>query len=406
MTASIGGPQGPKALLDSVLSAVQRGDVDTLRELKQAFLSIDENVRKCMDPSGNTIAHLALGKDVSTLRFVAEELKADINAVNLLGRTPLHEAVRSNFLSCCEYLLENKARDDVSSTTLSTPFHTAASCGSVECLELLLKFSEDPKMKVNEADKNKCTALHKCAYDGDVRVSQWLLQHGAIVDAKDVHDTTPLLVAVKMGREDIVDLLLKHNADPNQKDSHGNRAVHYCASRCLPKILKRLVKAGAQVTVQNDEFNNPLHLAAINQRADSNEWENLVVDLVRYGCDLKQENASAKVAEAYVGRSLKPLFTHDEVRRRQEAEVLRQREQAEKKQVDAETRAQLIAERRAQLLAKEQRLKEEEERKHREADDRHRAEDDARTRVEELLEAKRAEEEEAKRAKAKAAKGK
>lgn len=403
---SIGGSQGPKALLDSVLSAVERGDIHTLKELKGPFLSIPENVPKCTDTAGNSIVHMALGKDAGTLRFVVEELGADINATNLLGRTPLHEAVRNNFLSCCEFLLEMKADQMVSSTTLSTAFHTAAACGSVECLELLLRFSDNPKQKVNESDKNKCTALHKCAYDGDVRVSRWLLEHGASVDARDVHETTPLLVAVKMGREDIVKLLIHHGADVNQKDSHGNRSVHYCASRCLPKILKILVQNGAMVNVQNDEFNNPLHLAAIHQRSDSNEWENLVVDLVRCGCDLKQENASLKTPDAYVGRSLKYLFTQEEVKRREESELQKKRSVQEKQLSESEARAQLIAERRAQLLQKEQRSKEEEERKHREAEDRHRAEDDARSRVEELLEAKRHEEEEARRAKAKAAKGK
>jgi ankyrin repeat protein len=403
---TIGGPQGPKALLDRVLAAVTLNDVATLRELKQPFLSIEENVAKCLDSSGNTLVHLSLGKDTATLKFVVEEFGADINVQNLFGRTPLHECVRNNFLTCCAYLLEQGADDSVSSSTLSTPFHTAAACGSLECLELLLKHSKNANQKVNEVDKNKCTALHKCAYDGDLRVTQWLLDHGASVDAKDHHETTPLLVAVKMGREDVVEMLLGKGADFNQRDGKGNRAVHYCASRCLPRILERLVKAGATVAVQNDEFNNPLHLAGLNQRADSNEWEQLVVDLVRYGCDLKQENAAGKIPEALVGRALKPLFSQDEVKRRQEIDAAKSRSQTEKQKSDQELRAQLIAERRAQLQAKELKVKEEEERRHREAEERNRAEDDARTRVEELLEQKRQEEEEAKRAKAKAAKGK
>ena len=403
---TIGGPQGPKALLDRVLDAVSHSDIATLRELKQPFLSVEENVAKCIDTSGNTVVHLALGKDTSTLRFVVEEFGADVNTPNIFGRTPLHECVRNNYLACCEYLLEQGADDSVSSSTLSTPFHTAAACGSLECLELLLKHSKNPSQKVNEMDKNKCTALHKCAYDGDLRISQWLLDHGASVDAKDHHETTPLLVSVKMGREDVVDLLLSKGADYNQRDVKGNRAVHYCASRCLPRILERLVRAGAAVAVQNDEFNNPLHLAALNQRADSNEWEQLVVDLVRFGCDLKQENGAGKIPEALVGRALKPLFSQEEVKRRHEIDLTKQRSQSDKQKSDSELRAQLIAEKRAQMQAKEQRIKEEEERRHREAEERHRAEDDARTRVEEMIEQKRQEEEEAKRAKAKASKGK
>ena len=402
----IGGPQGPKALLDSVLVATRNGDLAALRDLKQAFVSTEENVRKCVDEAGNTLTHLALGKDSATLQFVVDELKADVNATNLLGHSALHEAVRNNYLSCCELLLRRGANQSVSSATLSTPFHTAAACGSVECMKLLVDNSSNKTAAVNEADRNKCTALHKCAYDGDVRVTKWLIDNGAVVDAKDIHDTTPLIVATKMGREDVVSLLLENGANANQKDSHGNRCVHYCASRCLPKILRRLIGAEATVNVQNDEFNNPLHLAAMNQRADSFEWETLVIDLIRNGCDLRQENASGKIPEAYVGRSLKSLFTKDEVRRRQEADKLRERTVAEKKRADDEERLQLVIEARAAQQAKEQRLREEEERRHREAEERHRAEDDARQRVEEAAEQRRIEEEELRKAKAKAAKGK
>jgi hypothetical protein len=293
---------------------------------------------------------------------------------------------------------------NVSSDTLSTPFHTAAACSSVECMELILKHSSNKVAAVNEADRNKSTALHKCAYDGDVGVARWLLSHGAVVDARDIHDTTPLLVETKMGRDDMVALLIAAGANVNQKDSHGNRCVHYCASRCLPKILQRLIAAEATVNVQNDEFNNPLHLAAMNQRADSYEWEDLVVELIRNGCDLRQENASAKIPESYIGRALKSLFTKDEVRRRQEVARVKDRAETEKKREDAEVRAQLVADARAAYAMQEQRLRDEDERRHREAEDRHRAEDDARQRIEEILEQRRIEEEEARRAKAKGAK--
>jgi hypothetical protein len=209
-----------------------------------------------------------------------------------------------------------------------------------------------------------------------------------------------------MGREEMVDLLLKNGANFEQKDSRGNRPIHYTASRCLPRIMKKLVDAGASVSVQNDEYNNPLHLVAMNQRPDSNEWENLLIELIRCGCDLKQENASNKIPEAYVGRSLKHLFSLEEVKRRDAEKHKEQQRIAEIRKSEDELKNQFIAEKRMLITAREQRLKDEEERKHREAEDRHRAEDDARWRVEELLEQKRLEEEEARRAKAKAAKGK
>lgn len=84
-----------------------------------------------MDASGNTIVHLALNKDAGVLRYVLDNLHGEVNAMNIQGRTPLHEAVTRNLTECCELLLVHGANDTVQSSTLSTPFHTAAACGSV-----------------------------------------------------------------------------------------------------------------------------------------------------------------------------------------------------------------------------------------------------------------------------------
>lgn len=325
----IGGPQGPKALLDAVRQAVQEGSLDTLQRLSREFLVINDNVAKCVDDNGNTIAHLALGRNTTTLEYVINELQADVNAPNSQGRTPLHEAVTKNYVECCEVLLASGADDSIQSCTLSTPFHTAAACGSVECMELLLNHSTDPATKVNELDKNRSSALHKCAFDGDVRVSRWLVEHGAAVDARDSQDLTPLLVAVKMGQKDVTEYLLQQKADCNRRDVKGNSPVHFCAVRCDTTILRMLLDAGASPCLQNDDLNNPLHVAALHQRPDSKEWEELISMLLLAGTDPRQENASRKIPADFVGRSLKKLFSKEEVLRRRELESKAQREAEE-----------------------------------------------------------------------------
>lgn len=136
-------------------------------------------------------------------------------------------------------------------------------------MELLLKHSENALAKVNELDKTRSSALHKCAFDGDVRVSEWLVKHGAIVDASDALGLTPLLVAVKMGQCNVVSFLLAHGAHCNRQDGNGNSAAHYCALRNDTAMLSLLLEHGLNVDVQNNELNNPLHLTSLHPRPDS-----------------------------------------------------------------------------------------------------------------------------------------
>lgn len=391
---AIGGPQGPKALLDAVRAAVKAGNIDALNRMAKDFLSIDQNVDKCIDENGNSIVHLALDKRTETLQYVINELNGDVNATNFQGRTPLHEAVTENLVECCEMLLEHGADDAIQSATLSTPFHTAAACGSVECMEVLLRHSEAPEEKVNELDKNRSSALHKCAFDGDVRVSRWLVEHGAEVDARDNMGVTPLLVAVKMGQKDVTKYLLEQKADCNKADLQGNCGVHFCAIRCDPTILKMLLDAGANSQVQNVELNNPLHVAAQHQRPDSKEWEELIAVLLFAGCDPNQENVSRKKATDYVGRGLKKMFSLQEVKRLKEKEM----ELAKEMEQDME---RLILQRTTWRKKVEENVMKrldmeaaEEERLLREREELQQQEDDARMAMEEQEEAKRFLEEE------------
>ncbi|CBZ29007.1 conserved hypothetical protein [Leishmania mexicana MHOM/GT/2001/U1103] len=311
----IGGQQGPKALLDAVQQAVRDGNLETLRRLSKEFLAISDNVEKCRDENGNTIVHLALGKNTTTLEYVIKSLHANVNATNAQGRTPLHEAVTQDYIACCQVLLDHGADDTIQSTTQSTPFHTAAACGSIEGMEVILRHSDNPKGKVNELDRQRSSALHKCAFDGDVRVSRWLVEHGANVDAADSTDATPLLIAVRMGQTEVAEYLLRNGADCNRQDQQGNSGLHFCAVRGDVKVAQLLLAAGANPRLLNEEYDTPLHILARNSRLDSGAWE-MGGLLLMAGCDPLQVNVSNKKPSDYVSRGLKKMFTKEEVEQR------------------------------------------------------------------------------------------
>ncbi len=76
----------------------------------------------------------------------------------------------------------------------------------------LLQHGMDP----NHMNWHYTTLLHHVASDGDIPKARLLLDHGATIDAIDEeYRSTPLGMAARWGRKDMVDFLLERGADPN-----------------------------------------------------------------------------------------------------------------------------------------------------------------------------------------------
>jgi ankyrin repeat protein len=77
---------------------------------------------------------------------------------------------------------------------------------------LLLKHGMDP----DHMNWHYTTLLHHCAADGDIPKVRLLLDYGATLDAIDEeYRSTPLGMAARWGRKDMVQLLLERGADPD-----------------------------------------------------------------------------------------------------------------------------------------------------------------------------------------------
>jgi len=106
----------------------------------------------------------------------------------------------------CEFLLANKADIDAKESNGRTPLHFAAAFGLNDVLEVLLK----NKANVNAKDDSGFTPLHLAAYVGQLDAASLLLKGGAEVNAKNEAGETPLHLAVSRGHDDVAELLRKH----------------------------------------------------------------------------------------------------------------------------------------------------------------------------------------------------
>ncbi|XP_046582993.1 uncharacterized protein LOC124290327 [Haliotis rubra] len=116
------------------------------------------------------------------------------------------------------------------------------------------------------------------ACNGNPAVVSYLLKKGASVNqASNVTGDTPLHIAAAIwGSTECVDLLLKAGADVNVQNNTGDTPLHVPTGWGCPDCVDVLLKAGADVNVQNNTGDTPLN------RAAAQDWESTEMIQVTY----------------------------------------------------------------------------------------------------------------------------
>jgi len=174
--------------------------------------AVDLNTR---DINNRTPLHLAVrGGKKLTVDALLKTGKVEINAKDTWGLTPLHLAAREKFGDIVEELLRNQAKLDEVDQDGNSPLHLAARVGSSDIVRTLLL----GKAGVNIRNKAEETPLHLAVNPeakDDAAVSNIvteLLRNGADIDARNkVDKETPLHVAARRGPRSAVEALLSFN---------------------------------------------------------------------------------------------------------------------------------------------------------------------------------------------------
>jgi ankyrin repeat protein len=108
----------------------------------------------------------------------------------------------------------------------------------------------------------RSTPLHYAVLGGNKEVVTYLLEKGALVNARNVYAESPLHWACKMGDASIVRLLLLHGASPNAIDSDGNTMLHWAAEYDHEEILLALLRVSLQcLFIRNSENQTAMQVA-------------------------------------------------------------------------------------------------------------------------------------------------
>jgi len=102
-------------------------------------------------------------------------------------------------------------------------------------------------MNPSHMNWQRTTLLHDMAFEGDVGKARLLLDHGAAIDAvDDEFRSTPLGLAARWGRKELVRLLVERGADVNLAGADWARPLAWAERRGYEQIAADLRAAGAR----------------------------------------------------------------------------------------------------------------------------------------------------------------
>lgn len=300
-----------------LLEAAKAGDLDNVRRILSGSNGtaggVSPQLVNCRDLDGrhSTPLHFAAGYNrLAVVEYLLQH-GADVQAKDKGGLVPLHNACSYGHYEVTELLVRAGASVNVSDLWKFTPLHEASAKGKYDIVRLLLKHGADPGKKnrdghtpldlVRDGDQDiadllrgdaalldaakkghlarvhklatgqnincrdsqgrNSTPLHLAAGYNNLDVAEYLLEHGADVNAQDKGGLIPLHNASSYGHLDVAALLIRFNTEVNATDRWGFTPIHEAAQKGRTQLCALLLAHGADPHMKNQEGQTPLDLS-------------------------------------------------------------------------------------------------------------------------------------------------
>lgn len=271
-------------MIESLIS--HKADSNLQIQLDQAHQNLTERI------GGFTPLHLAISKGFFDIVETLVKNGANVNASSPYG-PPLHVACETFYFPAvnkvhrvknariARFLVQNGAQIEAINGEKKTPLQRACDNKFEEMVEVLLQEGASFKMKFHQ----RRSALHYVVGINNSRIMKLFLDQGLDPNVKDFREETPLIYGSKSSAKgisiDIIELLVEYGADIDAGDLNGVTALHIAAGFYNLKIVKYLLKLGANVNIRTKNDLTPLDRILIKFR----------------GCKITRKNTAFKTLE-------------------------------------------------------------------------------------------------------------
>lgn len=163
----------------------------------------------------------------------------------------------------------------------------AANGDATKCEEFLSGCSPNGQ-STSPADVNGVfaghTALQAASQNGHLEVIQCLLRHNADVEIEDKDGDRAVHHAAFGDEPRVIELLSKASADLNARNKRRQTALHIAINKGHLNIVKTLLELGCHASLQDSEGDTPLHDSI------SKEHDDMLSLLLDYGADITLTN--------------------------------------------------------------------------------------------------------------------
>jgi len=211
-----------------------------------------------------TPLHLAIRLGFENMVTILLGAGADMEMLDKDGYTPLSLAIRYMYPNILKQLLYHGANvnagdEGVDGEQGQAPLHVAADRSNKECIRILLEHK--PYIDI---DSEGSTPLIQACIQGNIECAQLLLDAGANPSIYYQYPGySPLINAVKKNDKTMVELLVKHGATINAKDSEGWTPLIWSATENCKDACIALLEAGANPEISTTaDGSTPLIVAA------------------------------------------------------------------------------------------------------------------------------------------------
>jgi len=188
-----------------------------------------------------TPLHVAVFQDDQTLAGMLLERGAEISIRDtILSRTPLQLALASEKYAMANFLLDRGASSDVTDIDGKSALHVLCEFCTDARGALIARRIIDSRQNPSIQDPKGNVSLHLINENIPYQVVTALIANQPFFDFANTNGDTPLAIAYRLGRQDLVSLYLAHGADPCIKNAKGLKPVEQLPLKhtaCLQNLL-------------------------------------------------------------------------------------------------------------------------------------------------------------------------